>query len=134
MNSVDAALLPVRSSDERFGAQDPVGRGQDLAQQAVAKMIEQMARRAATHQIDRGVRLSFPYFDDRRLSLRWRDFTVIPRGRILFVPAFVVIAAEREIERVRKDSQYSEPTRLHLVELLGRLRSAFAVVSLERRG
>jgi hypothetical protein len=134
MNSVDAALLPVRSSDERFGAQDPVSRGQDLAQQAVDELIDEMARRAAGHQLDRGVRLSFPYFDDRRLSLRWRDFTVIPRGRILFVPAFVVIAVEREIERVRKDRQYSEPTRLHLVDLLERLRAAFAVPSLGRRG
>jgi hypothetical protein len=52
----------------------------------------------------------------------------------LFVPAFVVIAVEREIERVRKDSQYSEPTRLHLVDLLERLRTAFAVPSLGRRG
>ena len=125
MNSVDTALLPLRSVDARLVETDTVRRGQCLAEQAVEELIEEMARRAAGHQLDRGVRLSFPYFDDRRLSLRWRDFTVIPRGRILFVPAFVVIAAEREIERVRADHQYSESTRGHLVGLLEMLRQAF---------
>jgi len=126
MNTVDAAVLPVRSDVAHLGDQESVSRGRSLAQQAVLELIDEMARRAAGHQLDRGVRLSFPYFDDRRLSLRWRDFTVIPRGRILFVPAFVVIAAEREIERVRLDRQFSESTREHLVDLLERLRQAFS--------
>jgi hypothetical protein len=106
--------------------EDTVSRGKDLAESAVDELIQELFRRAAAHQLDRGVRLSFPYYDDRRLSLRWRDFTVIPRGRILFVPAFVVVAAEREIERVRKDRQLTDSTRRHLVGLLERLRRAFA--------
>ena len=114
--------IPVESST----VEDTVSRGKDLARSAVEELIREMRRRAADHQLDRGVRLSFPYYDDRRMSLRWRDFTVIPRGRILFVPAFVVIAAEREIERVRKDRQFTDSTRDHLVGLLGRLRQAFA--------
>jgi hypothetical protein len=125
MDSVDTILSPLQSGDARRVEADTVRRGQRLAEQAVDELIEGMARRAAGHQLDRGVRLSFPYFDDRRLGLRWRDFTVIPRARILFVPAFVVLAAEREIERVRADSQYSEPTRRHLLGLLERLRQAF---------
>jgi hypothetical protein len=102
-----------------------VARGRDLAQGAADELIGELWRRAAAHQLDRGVRLSFPYYDDRQLSLRWRDFTVIPRGRILFVPAFVVVAAEREIERVQKDRQYTDSTRRHLLELLEKLRQAF---------
>jgi hypothetical protein len=43
----------------------------------------------------------------------------------MFVPAFVVIAAEREISRVQADRQYTETTRRHLVEVLGILRQAF---------
>ena len=113
---------PCRVSD-RGGHGLP---GKDLAESAVDELIQELCRRAAAHQLDRGVRLSFPYYDDRRLSLRWRDFTVIPRGRILFVPAFVVVAAEREIERVRKDRQFTDSTRHHLVGLLERLRRAFA--------
>jgi hypothetical protein len=113
--------LPTASST----VEDSIARGQDLALRAVNELIEELWRRAAMHQLDRGVRLSFPFYDDRRRSLRWRDFTVIPPGRIMFVPAFVVVAAEREIDRVRADRQYTETTRLHLVEGLGTLRQAF---------
>lgn len=102
-----------------------VARGRTLAQLAVEELIEEIRRRAADHQLDRGLRLSFPYYDDRRLTLRRRDFTVIPRGRILFVPAFVVIAVEREITRVIGDRQYTDTTRAHLLGLLEMLRAAF---------
>ncbi len=105
--------------------EDIVARGRTLAQDAVDELIEELWRRAANHQLDRGVRLSLPYYDDRQLSMRWRDFTVIPRGRILFVPAFVVIAAERELERVGKDRQFTDSTRRHLLGLLEKLRLAF---------
>jgi len=106
--------------------EDIVARGHDLAQAAVDELIDELWRRARSHLLDRGIRLSLPYYDDRQLSLRWRDFTVIPRGRILFVPAFVVVAAEREIERVRKDRQFTDSTRRHLIGLLEKLRLAFA--------
>ena len=116
-----ALRLPAASST----MEDSTARGQDLALRAVDELIEELWRRAASHQLDRGVRLSFPFYDDRRRSLRWREFTVIPPGRIMFVPAFVVIAAEREIDRVRADRQYTETTRQHLIEVLGILRQAF---------
>ncbi|MEW6568194.1 MAG: hypothetical protein AB1449_08530 [Chloroflexota bacterium] len=47
--------------------------------------------------------LSLLYYDDWRRAMRWREFTVIPRGRILSVPAFVVVAAERKRELAAKD-------------------------------
>ena len=115
----------LRLSTASSSVEDSVARGQDLALRAVDELIEELWRRAASHQLDRGVRLSFPFYDDRRQSLRWRDFTVIPPGRIMFVPAFVVIAAEREISRIQADRQYTETTRWHLVEVLGILRQAF---------
>jgi len=126
MDSMQTTHATLRIPVESSTVEDTVSRGKDLAKSAVEELIREMRRRAADHQLDRGVRLSFPYYDDRRMSLRWRDFTVIPRGRILFVPAFVVIAAEREIERVRKDRQFTDSTRDHLVGLLERLRQAFA--------
>lgn len=106
-------------------SKDAVARGRTVAHMATEEMIEELRRRAAAHQLDRGLRLSLAYFDDRRLALRWRTFTVIPRGRILFVPAFVVVAAEREIERVRADRQYTPSTRDHLIALLDELMRAF---------
>jgi hypothetical protein len=114
-----ATTLAVDEERER-------ARGRELASQAVDELIAELWRRAAGHQLDRGLRLSLPYYDGRRLSLCWRDFTVIPRGRIFFVPAFVVIAAGREIERVRCEARLDEETRAHLVSLLERLQSAFS--------
>ena len=125
MNAFQATPVSIAMTDMPSGAEAHLERGRDLARRAVDELIEEMWLRASRHQLDRGVRLSFPFFDDRRVGLRWRDFTVIPRGRILFVPAFVVIAAEREIERVRLDRQLSDSTREHLVVLLERLCQAF---------
>jgi hypothetical protein len=125
MNAFQATPVSMATDVMPPGAEAHLERGRDLARRAVDELIEEIWRRASRHQLDRGVRLSFPFFDDRRLSIRWRDFTVIPRGRILFVPAFVVVAAEREIERVGKDRQLTESTRDHLVGLLERLRQAF---------
>jgi hypothetical protein len=126
MNAFQAPPVSMAVDAMPSGAEPHLERGRDLACRAVDEMIEEIWRRASRHQLDRGVRLSLPYYDDRRRSLRWRDFTVIPRGRILFVPAFVVLAAEREIEKVRKDHQFTDSTRCHLVGLLEKLRQAFA--------
>jgi hypothetical protein len=130
MNDIQTGVNTLEASEVGREANAYVERGRELAGRAVEEIIEEMWRRSARHQLDRGVRLSFPYYDDHRLSLRWRDFTVIPRGRILFVPAFVVIAAEREIERVRLDRQLNESTREHLAALLDRLRQAFGLSGL----
>lgn len=132
---VDTALMATSSAAGTAlagpqPAEKIVARGRTLARLAVEELIEEVQRRAAGHQLDRGLHLSLPYYDDRRLTLRRRDFTVIPRGRILFVPAFVVIAVEREIERVRQDNQFTDSTRRHLLELLELLRCAFAVSGL----
>ncbi len=126
METIQRTDTTLRMPMDSSPVEAAVARGRELAQAAADELIEELWRRAANHQLDRGVRLSFPYFDDRRQSLRWREFTVIPPGRIMFVPAFVVIAAEREIERVEADRQYTETTRRHLVELLGMLRHAFS--------
>jgi hypothetical protein len=125
MESMQAVVAQVMAPEAALAVDDRLARGRALASRAVDELIDELQRRAARHSLDRGVRLSFPFFDDRRLSLRWRDFTVVPRGRILFVPAFVVLAAEREIERVGQDRQYSETTRQHLIGLLTHLREAF---------
>jgi hypothetical protein len=58
--------------------------------------------------------------------LRWREVVIIPRGRIPFVPAFVVLAARQEVERVLADAGLSETTQAHLVELLQSLAAAFS--------
>jgi hypothetical protein len=125
----DAYSLP-----ERLGIElDRIARGRALAWMATEELIDEIKTRAARHLLDRGLRVSMPYFDDRRLALRYREFTVIPQGRILFVPAFVVVAAEREIARVQAATEFNPTTRDHLLEGLQRLASAFGSSTPEGR-
>ncbi len=73
-----------------------VNQGRALAMFEAQDMIRIIKQRAAAHDLNRGLSLSLPYFDDQALELRTRDFEVIPSGRIMFVPAFVVRAAREE--------------------------------------
>ena len=72
-----------------------------------------------------GLSLSLPYFDDQLLEMRALDFEVIPTGRTLFIPAFVVLAARREQARVAQDMHLSQSTRMHLLSELKTLERAF---------
>lgn len=100
--------------------------GRELARLQVQEMIRKVQTRAREHRLDRGLTVSLPYFDDGAQELRWRELVIIPRGRIPFVPAFVVLAARQEIEHVLAEAGLSEATQAHLVELLQALAGAFA--------
>ncbi len=102
-----------------------VNRGRELARLGVEELARDIRRRAAAGRLNRGLSISLPYFDDDALELRRREITVIPRGRVLFLTAFVVLAARREAERVRDDASLSATTRDHLVEELRWLGSVF---------
>jgi hypothetical protein len=99
-------------------------RGQ--VEQELQGIVRKIWRRARSRSLDRGLSLSLPYFDDTAMEVRSWEMEVIPRGRIPFVPAFVVLAAQREKERVAADPELSESTQRHLVELLGVLEREFA--------
>lgn len=73
--------------------------GQAEALRQLDDLIDGIRSRAQAHRLYRGFRLSLPYFDDRTMSLRVREFEVIPFGRLPSVPAFVALAAERELAR-----------------------------------
>jgi hypothetical protein len=105
--------------------------GQAEALRQLDDLIDGIRSRAQAHRLDRGFRLSLPYFDDGTMSLREREFEVIPFGRIPFVPGFVALAGERELARVEKDRRLTEGTRQHLKQLLGCLRFAFGDPTLE---
>jgi hypothetical protein len=57
--------------------------------------------------------------------MRLYEFEVIPKGRVLFVPAFVVLAARREQNRVAQEFHGSDSTRMHLLAELKALEQAF---------
>ncbi len=102
-----------------------LNQGRALARYQTAEIIQTIRRRAAASDLNRGLSLSLPYFDDQALEMRSRDFEVIPAGRIMFVPAFVVRAAEEEAAKVAQDTRLDPATRKHLLQELEMLRQSF---------
>jgi hypothetical protein len=104
-----------------------IHQGRALAAYQTGEIIDTIKRRAAANSLNRGLRLSLPYLDDKALEMRAHEFEVIPPGRIPFDPAYVMLAAREEQIRVSQDPQLSSTTRKHLLEGLKRLEKAFEV-------
>ncbi|MGB9672813.1 MAG: hypothetical protein ACPL3P_01610 [Anaerolineales bacterium] len=102
-----------------------VNQGRALALYHTKEIIQTIKRRAAAQDLNRGLSLSLPYFDDQDLVMRTYDFVVIPAGRIMFVPAFVVRAAREEAVKIAQDTRLSHSTRKHLLIQLRLIESAF---------
>lgn len=125
------SLAPYIVADEeyqrrRYGMLGQlVNQGRALARFQTREIISIINRRAAASDLNRGLSLSLPYFDDQDLQMRSREFEVIPAGRIMFVPAFVVRAAEEEEVKVAQDTRLDPATRKHLTDELLILQKAF---------
>jgi hypothetical protein len=125
------ALAPYILVDEdyqqkRYGMLGQlINQGRALARYEVSEIIRTIKHRAAAQDLNRGLSLSLPYFDDQALEMRTHDFEVIPAGRIMFVPAFVVRSARLEQVKVAQDTRLSPSTRKHLVAELKTMETAF---------
>jgi hypothetical protein len=102
-----------------------VNQGRALARYQVEEIIRTIQRRSSSHDLNRGLSLSLPYFNDQTLAMETYSFEVIPSGRIMFVPAFVVRAAREQDAKVAQDTRLSQSTRKHLLAELGMLEQAF---------
>ncbi len=125
------ALAPYISADDEYAKKrygmlgQLVNQGRALAIYQVREIIARIKQRAEAGSLNRGLRLSLPYFDDQDLKIDTSDFEVIPSGRIMFVPAFVVRAVRQEEVKVSQDTRYNPSTRKHLLHLLDQLEQAF---------
>lgn len=125
------ALAPYMVADEeyqrkRYGMLGQlINQGRKLARYETEEIIRTIKRRAAANDLNRGLSLSLPYFDDQDLQMKLYNFEVIPAGRIMFVKAFVVRAALEEQAKVAQDTRLSPSTRKHLLEELKALEEAF---------
>jgi len=132
-------LAPYMVADDDYQAKrygmlgQLVNQGRALARFETRDIIRTVKRRAEAYDLNRGLSLSLPYFDDQDLEMRARDFEVIPTGRIMFVPAFVVRAARDEAAKIAQDTRLDPSTRRHLVEELALLERAFENYSLGRK-
>ena len=121
-----AAWLDVSRSDPSMPAMTmPAEQGRELARLQLHDMIHKIQSRAREHRLDRGLTVSLPYFDEGAGEQRWREIVIIPRGRVPFVPAFVVLAAEREREATLRDRRLGEGARRALLRALDQLATAF---------
>lgn len=125
------ALAPYVSADEAYAKKrygmlgQLVNQGRALAIYQTKEIIARIKDRANSGNLNRGLGLSLPYFDDQELRVDVTKFEVIPAGRIMFVPAFVVRAVRQEEMKVSQDTRYNPSTRNHLLHLLELLEQAF---------
>ena len=130
------ALAPYIIADEtyqqkRYGMMGQlINQGRALARYQTQEIIQTIKQRAAAQDLNRGLSLSLPYFDDQTLAMKMHDFEVVPAGRIMFVPAFVVRATRLEQAKVGQDTRLSLSTRKHLLIELKQLEEAFKSGSL----
>ncbi len=126
------ALAPYTVVDEdyqrkRYGMLGQlVNQGRALARYQTGEIIRIVKQRAAAQDLNRGLSLSLPFFDDQILKMKKHDFEIIPAGRIMFVPAFVVRATRLEMAKVAQDTRLSPSTRQHLLAELEMLARAFS--------
>lgn len=129
--SAAVSLAPYMVADPAFQSRrygmlgQLVNQGRAMAVYEMEVIIQRLKRRAAAQELNQGLHLSLPYFDDQALQERLWDFVVIPGGWVMFVPAFVVLAAHREKAKVARDPRLSPSTRKHLMRVLESLEKAF---------
>jgi hypothetical protein len=129
------ALAPYISADKEYSKKrygilgQLVNQGRAMAIYQTQDIIARIKERSKAGDLNRGLRLSLPYFDDQELVLEYSNFEIIPAGRIMFVPAFVVRAVYQEKVKVSQDTRYNPSTRKHLMYLLDLLETAFETES-----
>lgn len=125
------SLTPFISASEeyqqkRYGILGQlVNQGRALANFKTGEIISKIKERAERQTLNRGLSISLPYFDDQSLQMCQADMEIIPAGRIMFVPAFVVRASRGEQAKVAQDTRLNASTRKHLLAQLKALETAF---------
>jgi hypothetical protein len=119
-------VVDVQYQQKRYGMLGQlINQGRALARYEMVDLIEEIQSRAARHDLNRGLSLSVPYFDDQELTMQQVELEVIPAGRIMFVPAFVVKSAREEQAKVCDDTRLNASTRQHVLQQLKQLEHAF---------
>jgi hypothetical protein len=102
-----------------------INQGRALANHKTSAIIREIQNRVQKGSLNRGLSISLPYFDDQNLTMAETRLEVIPAGRIMFIPAFVVRATRGEQAQVSQDTRLNTSTRKHLLAQLKSLETAF---------
>ena len=124
-------MAPCMVADEQYQQKrygilgQLVNQGRAMTRYQVHEIIQTIKRRATANDLNRGLSLSLPYFNDQKLDTETYFFEIIPAGRIMFVPAFVVRATLEQEVKVAQDTRFNLSTRKHILEELRMLEKAF---------
>jgi hypothetical protein len=102
-----------------------VNQGRALGRYETQELITAIQHRAQANSLNRGFTIDLTYFDDQDLAMKSYFVEIVPTGRIMFVPAFVVLAMRREYGRIIQDTRLNSSTRKHLLSLLAMFEKAF---------
>lgn len=102
-----------------------VNQGRAYGRYQTSEVIHEIQRRVAAHDLNRGLSIQLPYFDDQALEVKEHTFVVIPAGMIMFVPALLVRACEQEMVKVAQDTRLNHSTRRHLLNELKELADSY---------
>jgi hypothetical protein len=125
------SLAPYMSASEeyqrkRYGILGQlINQGRALANFKTQAIVQGIKERAEKQTLNRGLSITLPYFDDQNLEMEKSNLEIIPAGRIMFVPAFVVRASRGEQAKVAQDTRLNASTRKHLLAQLKPLETAF---------
>jgi hypothetical protein len=125
------SLAPYMIADDAYQANRSgllaqlADQGRALARFQTREIVAILRRRTLGGQLNRGLKVSVPYYDDQTLRIVLRTFDIIPAGRIMFVPALGMRAVQDEQAKVAQDTRLSSATRDHLMEELEMLLRAF---------
>ena len=102
-----------------------INQGRALALFNTEQIIKSIKERVKKGTLNRGLSISLPYYDDQELHMVEVLLEVIPAGRIMFKPIFVVRAVRLEYAKVSQDTRLSPSTRKHRLVELQMLEKAF---------
>jgi hypothetical protein len=112
-----SALLTAHLTDQ----------GRALANYYTQQIINDVRQAWRAGKITRGLTLFIPYLDERLYRMKTHKVVVIPTGRILFRPEFVIGACRLAERKIRKDLNLSQSTRWQLLSQLDSITQAFEV-------
>ncbi len=128
---ISSSLAPYMLADEeyqrkRYGILGQViNQGRALAQYKARQIVQTIQDRVAKGTLNRGLRITLPYFHDQDLCMAETDLDVIPAGRVSFKPIFVVRAVSLEYAKVAQDTRLNSSTRKYLLKELEMLEQVF---------
>jgi hypothetical protein len=102
-----------------------INQGRALARHKTRQIIQSIQQRVEKGTLNRGLSISLSFYDDQELKLSTIEMEIIPAGRIIFNPVFVVRATRLESAKVSQDTRLDPSTRKHILDELAMLEQAF---------